>query len=86
MTTNEEQAAILSGRVLGLRDGATKEKFDIAMKMARWKDEQFAAEKQALIDKACEQYRVVVSFSTGRMVDELDTLVENFKKILEETK
>ena len=25
-----------------------------AMEMAEWKDEQFAKEKQALIDKACE--------------------------------
>lgn len=27
---------------------------DALLKMAEWKDEQFAKEKQALIDKACE--------------------------------
>ena len=29
----------------------------LLMKMAEWKDEQFAKEKQALIDKACEWLR-----------------------------
>lgn len=31
-----------------------EECYDSAMDMAQWKDEQFAKEKQALIDKACE--------------------------------
>ena len=31
-----------------------EECYDSAMDMAKWKDEQFAKEKQALIDKACE--------------------------------
>ena len=31
-----------------------EECYNSAMKMAEWKDEQFAKEKQALIDKACE--------------------------------
>lgn len=31
-----------------------EECYNSAMEMARWKDEQFAKEKQALIDKACE--------------------------------
>lgn len=31
-----------------------EECYDSAMEMAEWKDEQFAKEKQALIDKACE--------------------------------
>lgn len=31
-----------------------EECYNSAMQMARWKDEQFAKEKQALIDKACE--------------------------------
>lgn len=39
--TNEEQAAIMSGRALGFRDGLTKEKYDIALNMAQWKDEQY---------------------------------------------
>lgn len=64
---NEEQSAILSGRAFGLRDGATKEKFDIAMKMAQWKDEQFAAEKQALIDNACEILESII-------FDKVDTI------------
>lgn len=49
--TNEEQAAILSGMALGLRDGATKEKFDIAMKMGEWKDKEI----RVIIDKEIDR-------------------------------
>lgn len=32
-------------------------RIEAALRMAQWKDEQFKAEKQALIDKACEWLR-----------------------------
>ena len=39
--TNEEQAAILSGMAWGFKDGIAKGKYDIAIKMAQWKDMKF---------------------------------------------
>lgn len=52
--------------------------FKAAMKMAKWKDEQLAKEKQALIDKACEWLKENVSkhchgyytFHKGLMLEE----------------
>ena len=52
--------------------------YTAAMEMADWKDERFEAEKQALIDKACEWLRENVSkhihgqysFLKGLMLEE----------------
>ena len=54
--------------------------FKAAMKMAKWKDEEIKAEKQALIDKACEWLRENVSkhcygnytFLKGLMLEEFE--------------
>lgn len=43
---------IKCGGRLSVEKGCSE--FQNIMAMAQWKDEQFAAEKQALIDKACE--------------------------------
>ena len=60
--TNEEKIEALVdelGIILGIiyteSSRATIKK--LLMKIAEWKDEQFAKEKQALIDKACEWLR-----------------------------
>ena len=63
-----------------------------AMEMARWKDEQLEAEKQALIDKACEWLSKNIesdkylspdeeSYRMGCGVDYLETnmFIEDFK-------
>ena len=60
--TNEEKAEEIarSNQKFFYEDGgydiksSDEECYDSAMEMARWKDAQFAKEKQALIDKACE--------------------------------
>ena len=60
--TNEEKAEEIarSNQKFFYEDGgydiksSDEECYDSAMEMARWKDEQFAKEKQALIDNVCE--------------------------------
>lgn len=84
--TNEKQAAILSGRALGFSDGITKEKYDIAMKMAQWKDKQFVAEKQELIDDVC--FLLVANLVKTHLfsIDSIVELVTRFRQSIEETK
>ena len=62
--TNEEKAYEIArfNREFYGEGGAShkyseEECYDSAMDMAKWKDEQFAKEKQALIDKGCEWLR-----------------------------
>ena len=60
--TNEEKAEEIarSNQKFFYEDGgydiksSDEECYDSAMEMAEWKDEQFAKEKQALIDNVCE--------------------------------
>lgn len=47
------------------------------MQMAKWKDEQFKAEKQALIDKACEWLNTHDNYSTPTHV-----LVEQLRQAM----
>lgn len=77
--TNEEQAAILSGRALGLRDGSTKEKFDIAIKMAQWKDEQMLS----IIEDKINYARKMIKENSGKSVR---LKYEGMRKILIELK
>lgn len=44
----------------------------------QWKDEQFKAERQALIDKACEWLEYHLSFD----VVSVDTIVSDFKQAM----
>lgn len=88
--TNEEKAEEITWKLFD--DGlsfynymAQRQKIQSAiMKMAQWKDEQFKAERQALIDKACEwlEYYLsfdVMSFDKGVSVD---TIVSDFKQAM----
>ena len=77
--TNEEQAAILSGTALGLKDGATKEKFDIAIKMAQWKDEQMLS----IIEDKINYARKMIKENSGKSVR---LKYEGMRKILIELK
>ena len=62
--TNEEKAYEIArfnrefyGECGASHKYSEEECYDSAMDMAKWKDEQFAKEKQALIDKDCEWLR-----------------------------
>lgn len=55
--TNEEKAKELADYYAGETDYNERAAYDAAYAMAQWKDEQLEAEKQALIDKACEWLR-----------------------------
>ena len=60
--------------------------YTAAMKMAEWKDEQFAKEKQSLIDKACEWLKENASkhihgnyaFLKGLMLEEFQQAMNVF--------
>ena len=54
---SEEKAKELADYYAGETDYKECAAYDAALAMAQWKDEQFKAEKQALIDKACEWLR-----------------------------
>lgn len=75
---NEEKAKELADYYAGETDYKECGAYDAALAMAQWKDEQFKAEKQALIDKACEWLKENVSkhchgyytFHKGLMIEE----------------
>ena len=58
---NEEKAKKITDRIFESGFNTNRTFYDMAknaaMEMARWKDEQFKAEKEALINKACEWLR-----------------------------
>ena len=58
MDRNEEKAKKITDRIFESGFNTNRTFYDMAknaaMTMAKWKDEQLEAEKQALIDKACE--------------------------------
>ena len=71
-----------------------EDKYDIAMEMAKWKDEQFAKEKQALIDKACEWLKDMAWYYHNwewngdtyekEIVVDVEKFINDFKKAMEE--
>ena len=59
-----------------------EECYDSAMEMAEWKDEQFAKEKQALIDKACEwvthYFKDFVGYNcSGELIKDFEKALKN---------
>ena len=68
---NEEKAKKITDRIFESGFNTNRTFYDMAknaaMEMARWKDEQLEAEKQALIDKACEWLR-----NNSYMLDDWD--------------
>ena len=57
--------------------------FKSAMKMAKWKDEDFAKEKQSLIDKACEWLRNEADrYYPNTIFGDTKELVQDFKKAM----
>lgn len=54
-----------------------------SLQMAKWKDEQFKAEKQALIDKACEWLRNKADrYYPNTIFGDTKELVQDFKKAM----
>ena len=93
---NEEKAKKITDRIFESGFNTNRTFYDMAknaaMEMARWKDEQLEAEKQALIDKACEWLSKNIesdkylspdeeSYRMGCGVDYLETnmFIEDFK-------
>lgn len=67
--------------------------YRMTLEMAQWKDEQFAKQKQAIIDNACEwlkeNFNVILErFECGAIERVLFTpeIEERFRKAMEETK
>ena len=97
MTTNEEKARVLSIKAsceAYFNEEAQKQylnpstesiarvnAYGACMEMAQWKDEQFAQEKQQLIDKACKWLAVNDSYAipTNVQVDRLREHLNNIK-------
>lgn len=94
--TNEEKAIEIGVKYQTPCHGVGDCEFEArqsALEMAQWKDEQFAAEKQALIDKACEWvkgnvHRYLASYGTesSDVCIEKASLIKDFRKAMEETK
>ena len=94
--TNEEKAYEIArfNREFYGEGGAShkyseEECYDSAMDMAKWKDEQFAKEKQALIDKGCKwlkehpligcEYPCLIGFLTEEFIMEFRKTIEGGK-------
>jgi len=58
--------------------------YTAAITMAKWKDEQFKAEKQALIDKACEWWENELTYPTMTKADMFykESMIEEFKQAM----
>ena len=76
-TTNEEKTLELMPTKSGYYEIT-----DALLKMAEWKDEQLEAEKQALINKACEWLEPVLKDLAGYYCG--GDLIRDFKKVMEE--
>jgi len=49
----------------------------------QWKDEQHAKEKQKLIEKACEQFKILINFFDNNKEFNADKFCEKWKKDIE---
>ena len=53
--------------------------------MAQWKDAQFAEQKQALIDKACDWLKSYSQYRSDLIAKHLDeNFIDEFRKAMEE--
>lgn len=97
--TNEEKAREISvKRIISEQNNITGElairyAHDACIDMSQWKDEQLAAEKQSLIEKACEWvkrnvYRYLESYGpeSGDVCIDRASLINDFRKAMEATK
>lgn len=82
--TNEEKAKELADYYAGETDYKECAAYDAALAMAKWKDEQLEAEKQALIDKACEWWENELTYPTMTQADMFykDSMIEEFKQAM----
>ena len=87
--TNEEKAKHLASREMygGFTLAEQNAAYDAAMAMAEWKDEQFAQERQQLIDKACEWIKDNINsyldwYDWGKCRVGKDELIDDFRKAM----
>ena len=86
--TNEEKTKEFADYYAGETDYKERAAYDAAYAMAQWKDEQLEAEKQALIDKACEWLRNnMYEGSCEQMLSKkpypfMSDFIEEFKKAM----
>ena len=83
--TNREMALALSS--MNRYEFSVEESnaaYNAALAMADWKDERFEAEKQALIDKACEWWESELTYPTMTKADMFykESLIEEFKQAM----
>ena len=87
---NEEKAKKITDRIFESGFNTNRTSYDMAkdaaMEMARWKDEQLEAEKQALIDKACEWWEDEFTFPEMTQEDMSckENVIEYFKQAMKE--
>jgi hypothetical protein len=79
---NKKKAKEIAIRLIG-GDRNIQPLVDALIEMAEWKDEQFAIEKQQLIENACEW---VKSISCCGYIEDIkaDEFIEDFKKAMNE--
>ena len=88
MDRNEEKAKKITDRIFESGFNTNRTFYDMAknaaMTMAKWKDEQFKAEKQALIDKACEWWENELTYPTMTKADMFykESMIEEFKQAM----
>lgn len=83
--TNREKASeivikIQNSSSLDYDSRRTKYMYDSAMEMAEWKDVQLEAEKEALIDKACEWWENELTYPTMTQADIDDFVLGRIKE------
>lgn len=83
--TNREMALALSS--MNRYEFSVEESnaaYNAALAMSEWKDEQFKAEKQALIDKACEWWENELTYPTMTKADMFykESMIEEFKQAM----
>lgn len=81
--TNDEKANKIARDMLPYNNAEYHACYNSAMKAMQWKDEQFAKEKQQLIDEACKWLEVKVNDSYAKptylQVDRLREHLNNIK-------
>lgn len=92
MTTNEKKAKEIAIDYADVELSPKTTIYEACLEITQWKDEQFKAEKQALIDRGCEWLRDnMYAGTSGQMLSKkpypfMRDFVEDFKKAMEENK
>lgn len=82
--TNEEKAKEICMNIVSPYTDFIYQNYKTAMTMAKWKDKQLEAEKQALIDKACEWWENELTYPTMTQADMFykESMIKEFKQAM----